>query len=129
MADANHDNRPMSPHITIYRPEITSVLSILNRITGVALTLGAVLVVWWFLAAATGPEYFATADAVLTSVLGGLVMIGSLWALWFHFCNGIRHLFWDAGHGFELETVTRTGITVVVASVVLTVITLIAAFS
>lgn len=129
MADANHDNRPMSPHITIYRPEITSVLSILNRITGVALTLGAVLVVWWFLAAATGPEYFATADAVLTSVLGGLVMIGSLWALWFHFCNGIRHLFWDAGHGFELETVTRTGITVVAASVVLTVITLIAAFS
>ena len=128
MADVNRGNRPLSPHLTIYRPQYTAVLSILHRITGVALTLGAVLVVWWFVAAATGPEAFATADGLITSWLGGLVLIGSLWALWYHFCNGIRHLVWDTGRGLALDTSWKTGLAAVAASVVLTLVTLVMAF-
>lgn len=125
MADVNRGNRPLSPHITVYRPQITSVLSIFHRITGVAMTLAAVLIVWWFLAAASGPEYFAFADGIVTSWIGTLVMLGSLWALWFHFCNGIRHLWWDLGNGMELDQVTMSGIVVLVASGVLTLFTII----
>lgn len=125
MADVNRGNRPLSPHLTIYRPQITSVLSILHRVTGVALSLGALLTVWWFLAAATGPEYFAVVDGLVTSFIGDLVMLGSLWALSYHFCNGIRHLYWDTGRGFELETVRKTGIAAVAGSVVLTLLVLI----
>lgn len=127
MADVNRGNRPLSPHLSVYRPQMTSMLSILNRITGVALTLGAVIAVWWFLAAATGPEYFAFVDGLVTSWLGGLVMIGLLVALWYHFCNGIRHLVWDAGYGFDLDMVQKSGVATLVATAALSVITLIAA--
>lgn len=120
MADVNRGNRPLSPHITVYRPQWTSVLSILHRITGVGLALGAVLAVWWFLAAATGPEAFATADGFLTSWFGHLILLGSTWALCYHFLNGIRHLWWDMGRGFDLEQVELSGKVVVGLSVVLT---------
>lgn len=103
MADDNRGNRPLSPHLTIYRPQFTSITSILTRITGNALLVGALLVVWWLLAAASGPEYFAIADAVMTSWFGKLIMIGSLWALSYHFLAGLRHLYWDTGRGFDLE--------------------------
>jgi succinate dehydrogenase / fumarate reductase cytochrome b subunit len=122
MADVNPGNRPLSPHLQIYRPQISSVLSILHRITGVGLALGAVLVVWWLLAAATGPEYFATVDGLLTSWIGHLVLLGVTWALAYHLLNGIRHLFWDMGYGFEIETVDKTGWAVVIGSAVLTVL-------
>ena len=122
MADVNRGNRPLSPHLQIYRPQITSTLSILHRMTGVGLMLGAMLVVWWLLAAATGPEYFAMVDGLLTSWLGLLVLLGLTWALCYHLLNGIRHLFWDMGYGFELETVDRTGIAVAIGSGVLTVL-------
>lgn len=130
MEQMNRGNRPLSPFMLgqVYRPQITSVMSILHRITGVGLTLGALLLVWWFLAAAAGPEAFARADGVLTSWFGGLVLIFSLLALWYHFANGIRHLLWDAGWGFELERVRMTGIAVAVATPVLTLVTLVAAF-
>jgi succinate dehydrogenase / fumarate reductase, cytochrome b subunit len=127
MADVNRGNRPLSPHLTIYRPQMTSVLSILHRVTGVGLTLGALLGVWWFLAAATDAEYFAFVDGLLTSWIGWLVLVMSLFALWFHFCNGIRHLVWDAGYGFDLAVVQKSGIAVLAGTVVLTVVTLIAA--
>lgn len=120
MADVNRGNRPLSPHLQIYRPQITSVLSIVHRMTGVGLTLGAVLVVWWLLAAATGPEYFAIVDGLLTSWIGLLVLLGSTWALAYHLLNGIRHLVWDMGYGYELETVDRSGIAVLIGSAVLT---------
>lgn len=120
MADVNRGNRPLSPHLQIYRPQITTALSIFHRITGVGLALGAVLVVWWLLAAATGPEYFAFVDGLMTSWLGLLVMLGVTWALGYHLLNGIRHLFWDLGMGFDLDTVNKTGIAVVVGSVLLT---------
>lgn len=127
MADVNRGDRPLSPHLTIYRPQMTSVLSILHRVTGVGLTLGALLGVWWFLAAATDAEYFAFVDGLLTSWIGWLVLVMSLFALWFHFCNGIRHLVWDAGYGFDLAVVQKSGIAVLAGTVVLTVVTLIAA--
>ena len=122
MADVNRGNRPLSPHLTIYRPQWTSVISILHRVTGVGLALGAMLVVWWFLAAATGPEAFATADGFLTSWLGHLILLGSTWALCFHFLNGIRHLWWDTGRGFDLEKVELSGKIVAGGSVVFTVL-------
>ena len=128
MADVNRGARPLSPHLQIYRPQISSTLSILHRITGVGMALGAVLIVWWFVAAATGPGYFAFVDGLLTSWLGILVLVGSLWAFWFHFFNGIRHLNWDAGVGLGLSQSARTGWAAVGLSVVMTIITLIVAF-
>lgn len=125
MADVNRGNRPLSPHMTVYRLPLTAKLSILHRITGVGMVLAAVLIVWWFVAAVYSPGYFATADWLLTSWLGTLVMVGSLWALWYHFCNGIRHLVWDAGYAFNLATTERNNWIVLGASVVLTVLTLI----
>jgi len=122
MADVNRGNRPLSPHLTIYRPQITSVLSIFHRMTGVGLTLGAMLVVWWLLAAATGPEYFALVDGLMTSWLGHLVLLGLTWALAYHLLNGLRHLWWDVGRGFELDQVDKTGYAAVIGSAVLTVL-------
>ncbi|MCI4660592.1 MAG: succinate dehydrogenase, cytochrome b556 subunit [Neomegalonema sp.] len=120
MSDVNRGDRPLSPHLQVYRPQITSVLSILHRATGVGLTLAACLIVWWLFAAATSAEYFAFADDILTSLIGQLILIGSLWALMYHSFNGIRHLFWDAGYGFELNSVTSSGWMVVIASFVAT---------
>lgn len=123
MADVNRGDRPLSPHLTIYRPQLTSMTSIFTRITGNALLVAALLIVWWFLAAATSPEYFALADAVITSWFGDLVMLGSLWALWYHFLAGLRHLYWDTGRGFEIKTAERLGWMVIGGSFLLTVLT------
>lgn len=125
MADVNRGNRPLSPHLHIYRPQLTSITSILTRITGAGLLVGALLAVWWFLAAASGPEYFATVDWIVTSFIGDLIMLGSVWALWYHALAGIRHLIWDSGYGLELETATKLGWTVIIGSVVLTLFTII----
>ena len=122
MADVNRGDRPLSPHLSIYRPLWTMILSITHRITGVGMALGIAMVTWWFLALAINEEYFDVANAVMNSVVGGFILIASLWALSFHFCNGIRHLFWDAGKGLELESAYRSGLAVVAGSVVLTVI-------
>lgn len=125
MANVNRGHRPLSPHLSIYRPQYTSVTSILTRITGNALIAGALLVVWWLLAAATGEAHFNLANGVLTSWFGDLVMLGSLWALWYHFLAGLRHLYWESGRGFELDQAERLAWIVVVGSVVLTVLTVI----
>ncbi|MFQ8432152.1 succinate dehydrogenase, cytochrome b556 subunit [Amaricoccus sp. W119] len=129
MADVNPPNRPLSPFMIgqVYRPQITSMVSIFHRVFGIGLTLAAVLVVWWLLALGAGPESFARVDGILTSWIGGFILICSLAAFWYHFCNGIRHLFWDAGYGFELETVHKTGKAVIIAAVVLTILTIILA--
>ncbi|ABV94600.1 putative succinate dehydrogenase cytochrome b subunit [Dinoroseobacter shibae DFL 12 = DSM 16493] len=126
MADVNRGDRPLSPHIQIYRPQLTSVTSILTRITGNALLVGALLCVWWLIAAAAGPEYFAFVDGLVTSWFGKLVFLGSIWALWYHTLAGVRHLIWDAGYGFELKDAYALGYMVIGGSVVLTVITVIA---
>ena len=123
MADVNRGNRPLSPHLTIYRPQLTSITSILTRITGNSLLVAALLVVWWFLAAASSPGYFAIADAVMTSWFGDIVMLLSLWGLWYHTLAGVRHLIWDNAMMLEIEAAERLGWAVVGGSVVLTVLT------
>ena len=125
MADVNRGNRPLSPHLSIYRPQLTSMTSILTRITGNALLLSALLVVWWLLAASTSPEYFALADAVLTSFFGDVVMTLSLLGLWYHTLAGVRHLIWDNGIGLDLETAEKMGWACIGGSVVLTLSTII----
>jgi len=125
MADVNPGERPLSPHLSIYRPQLTSISSILNRITGVGLLLSAVLIVWWLLAAATSAEAYAQANGVITSMLGDLVMTLSLLAVWFHYLSGLRHLYFDAGNGLDVETAEKLGWVVVIGSVVLTALTLI----
>ena len=125
MADVNRGKRPLSPFMlgTYYRLQVNSVTSLLTRITGNALLVGALLVVWWLLAASTGPEYFAIADAVVTSWIGKLIMLGSLWALWFHTLTGLRHLIWDQGHWLTIEASDRLSWIAIIGSVVLTIIT------
>lgn len=123
MAEAKRVERPLSPHLQIYRPQLTSITSILTRITGNALIVGMALVVWWLLAAAVSPEYFAVANAVITSWFGDLVLFGSVWAVWYHYLAGLRHLYFDAGHGLDIATATKLGWGVIIGSVVLTIIT------
>lgn len=125
MADVNRGNRPLSPHLTIYRPQLTSMSSILVRVTGIALVVSAMLVVWWLLAAATSEAYFAVADRVITSFVGDVVMVLSLWGLWYHSLGGLRHLIWDQGVGLEIETAEKLGWAVVIGSFVLTVLTIV----
>lgn len=121
--------RPLSPHIQVYRPQITSVLSILHRITGVALTVGTLLLTWWLVSAAYGADAFATSQAFLGSIIGQLLLWGFTFSLWYHFANGIRHLAWDFGWGFELDNLRKSGIATVAFAVVATVATLIAAYA
>lgn len=122
MADANRGDRPLSPFMIgpYYRPQLNSIMSILHRITGVGMTLAACMIVWWLLGAAAGPDYFATADAVVTSWVGLLILFVSLWALMYHLLNGARHLWWDLGYGLEIEQIQLSGQIVAVASGVLT---------
>jgi succinate dehydrogenase / fumarate reductase cytochrome b subunit len=115
-------SRPLSPHLQIYRPQITSVLSISHRATGLALSLGTLLLVWWLVALARGPEAFASVQSFVGSWLGRLLLLGWTFSLFFHLANGIRHLCWDAGYGFEIKTAETSGWVVVAAAAVLTVI-------
>ncbi len=101
--------RPLSPHIQIYRWQLTSVLSILHRATGIALAAGALLLVWWLIAAASGAEAFERVSAVLASVPGRVFLFGWTLSFFYHFANGIRHLCWDTGRGMDLATVYRSG--------------------
>ena len=111
MADVNRGKRPLSPFMIgpYYRPQLTSISSILTRITGNALIAAALLIVWWLLAAATSAEYFAVADAVVRSWIGKLVFAGSIWAVWYHYLAGLRHLWFDSGRGLDIPTAERLG--------------------
>jgi succinate dehydrogenase / fumarate reductase cytochrome b subunit len=124
MANVKRVERPLSPHLQIYRIQVTSVSSILTRITGNALIVGVVLAVWWLLAAATSPDYFAVANAVATSWFGDLVFAGSAWAVWYHYLAGLRHLYYDAGHGLDVPTAEKLGWACIIGSVVLTALTI-----
>lgn len=120
MADVNRGDRPLSPHLDIYKPQWTWVPSITHRITGVGLTLGALLLVWWLLGAAVGGEYFAMVDGLASSWIGILVWFGCTWALMFHAFNGVRHLIWDSGAMFEMEKVEKSAKAVAGGSVLAT---------
>ncbi len=104
-----HPERPLSPHLQIYKPQLTSVLSILHRITGMGLAFGALLMTWWLVAAAAGPEAFEATQAIFGSWLGYLILFGLSFALFYHLCNGIRHLVWDAGYCLDIEGVYLSG--------------------
>ena len=121
LEESRNNNRPLSPHLDIYQYQITWTVSIMHRITGVAMTLGLILIVAWLVAAAFSPELFSLIDGVLRSWIGMIIIFGSLWAFWFHFLNGIRHLFWVLGYGFNLSTVWRSGWVVVLGSIILTI--------
>ncbi len=118
------DNRPLSPHLQIYKPQLTSVLSIVHRGTGVFLTIGAFFLTYWLLALADGPELFARLQAHLTSWYGQILVYAFVFSLYFHLCNGIRHLFWDVGLGLDIDVVYKTGYAVIASTIVLTLLTL-----
>ncbi|HEU4653381.1 MAG TPA: succinate dehydrogenase, cytochrome b556 subunit [Steroidobacteraceae bacterium] len=116
------DLRPISPALQIYRPQLTSVLSITHRLTGVLLSLGAVVLVGWIAAAAAGPQAYGALTKVIGSAWGRVAMFMWVFSLFFHLCNGIRHLMWDAGYGFDLHAIYTSGWMVVVASALLSIV-------
>lgn len=116
-------NRPLSPHLQIYRLPLLALISITHRGTGIALSAGMILLAYWLIAAATGPEAFAAASAFLGSPIGTLLLFVFSLSLFYHLANGIRHLLWDAGFGFELGQAYRSGYAVIAAAILLTVLT------
>lgn len=126
MADADtgqraRPQRPLSPHLMIYKPPINMVMSIIHRITGAALYVGSLLLCWWLIAAAVGPEYFDYVSGIFGSWLGRLVLFGYTWALLHHLIGGIRHFIWDMGKGYDLATIDKLSWVSIILSVVLTV--------
>lgn len=115
-------SRPLSPHLQVYRWQISNTLSILHRLTGVVLALGGLALVAWLLALASGQAAFTGANALLGSLVGQLALVGWTLCFFYHLCNGLRHLAWDAGHGFDKAVARKSGIAVVTAAVLLTVI-------
>jgi len=121
-------NRPLSPHLQIYRPIPTMMSSIVHRITGCALYFGTVLVAWWLIAAAAGPDHFETANWVLGSWLGKIVLFGFTWALVQHMMGGLRHLVWDLGYGFDKHLTTRVAKITFAAAPIITILLWIAGY-
>ena len=128
MAAPKRVERPLSPHLQIYRPQITSLSSILTRITGNGLIVAGLLIVWWLVAAVSSPGAFACADWVVRSWLGFIILTGSMWALWFHLLAGVRHLLYDAGHLLGIKESERASQVLIVGSVVLALLTLVIFF-
>lgn len=125
---AKSSARPLSPHLQVYRLPLAAWLSISHRITGVGLTLGTLLLTWWVAAAAYGPDAYATFSAFVGSPFGLLILFGFSVALFFHLCNGLRHLLWDAGKNFSIADTKRTNAFVIAGTVILTVVAWLAAF-
>ncbi len=111
---------PLSPHIQIYKPQLTSILSITHRMTGIVLSLGALLLCYWLLTIAAGEVVYTEFLKHSGSWYGQVILMGFVFSYFYHFCNGIRHLFWDAGLGLEIESAYKSGYVVIVASVFLT---------
>ena len=122
-------DNPLSPHLQIYRPQITSILSILHRLTGIALGVGTLVLAWWLIAAAIGPEAYGNVQWFLSSWFGTFILLGFTFCLFYHLCNGIRHLGWDMGWGLELATLHITSWIVITAAIVLTLLSWIAGYA
>jgi len=106
-------DRPLSPHLQIYRPTLTMVMSIVHRLTGMGLYFGTLILAWWLIAAASGPNAYSNVEGFVGSLLGRLILFGYTWALIHHMLGGIRHLIWDIGYGFgphEREWLTRASL-------------------
>ena len=121
-------NRPLSPHLQVYRPQLTSILSILHRITGVVIWAGALMMTYWIASATYGPEAFARAQWFLGSWFGCLVLLGLTGATFYHLANGIRHLAWDIGWGYEMDKLNISGWAVLIFTGVMTVLTFLAGY-
>lgn len=128
MASREHQARPLSPHLQVYRWPLTMTMSILHRASGVILTVGSFGLVWWLLALADGGEHYANAAAIVASPVGLLLLFGFSLALVYHLLNGLRHLVWDIGWGFEIPDAYRSGWAVAVLTVVFTATIWFAAF-
>ncbi len=115
-------SRPLSPHLSVWKPTITYVMSIAHRLTGAALYFGMPFLAWWLVAAASGPDAFATASGFFGSWFGRLILFGFTWALVHHLLGGVRHLIWDTGAGFDLPTASRLGWATIIGSVGLTLV-------
>ena len=115
--------RPLSPHLQIYKWQLTSIMSIGHRASGIALSLGSFLIVIWLVTLATGPEYFSHVNKLISHWFGQLVLFGFSVVLFYHMLNGVRHLSWDLGYGFDLNTVYKTGYSVLITAIILTTIT------
>lgn len=120
---SKEDTRPLSPNIQTYRPQLTSVLSIANRITGIVLSICAVVLVIWLVAAASGPEAYSWFQGLIGSWPGQILLLGGIFAFYLHLFGGIRHLVWDTVRGFELRQIYASGWLVVLASILLTLVT------
>jgi succinate dehydrogenase cytochrome b subunit len=127
-SDGKLVRRPLSPHLQVYRPQLTSILSIMNRVTGLAISAGTLMLVWWLVAAATGPSAFDRVQWFVGTPVGLFMLFGWTASLFYHFFNGVRHLAWDAGYGFELPQTHVSGWAAIVATVVATVLTWAAGF-
>ncbi|RIA56800.1 succinate dehydrogenase, cytochrome b556 subunit [Dichotomicrobium thermohalophilum] len=121
MSEHAHE-RPLSPHLQIYRPVISMVMSIFHRITGTTLYLGMIVLAWWLIAAASGPDYYAVAMDWIGSVLGYIILLGLSWSVFHHALGGLRHFLWDTGRGFEIPTVLRLSWATLFGSLTLTVL-------
>lgn len=124
MIDRAKIDRPLSPHLTIYRPQFTSVLSIMHRITGVGLVFSLFLIILWFCALSLGPDTFNLIEVIFNSIFVRTILGLSIWAIWYHTCTGIRHLIWDLGYGLEVEWITPSAYLVLICSILFTFITL-----
>ena len=122
MAEAHSDKRPLSPHLQIYRPMLTMMMSIVHRITGMGLYFGIILLIWWLLAAAISPDYFATVQGFFGHWFGKLILLGFTWALLHHMLGGLRHLLWDTGRGFGPHEREWLAVASLVGSIGLTVV-------
>lgn len=116
-------SRPLSPHLQVYRPQMTTMLSILHRITGGALSIGTLMILWWLVAAASGPGAYDTAMAFSTSPLGILMLLGWSFSIYFHLLNGIRHLIWDTGRMMAIGCATKAGYVVFYGAILMTILT------
>ena len=114
--------RPLSPHLQIYRLTLTMAMSIVHRITGAALYFGTLLLAWWLVAAASGPNAYAAVEGFIGSLIGRLILFGYTWALIHHALGGVRHLIWDTGHGFEPQERELLTVATLVGSIGLTLV-------
>ena len=125
----SESSRPLSPHLQVYKPQLTSMMSILHRGTGIALAVGTVMLAAWILSVAAGPDALDCFNAFAGSWFGQLLLLGWTFSIFYHLSNGVRHLFWDAGKGFEVETAYKSGYAVLASAVILTVIAVIVALT
>ena len=128
MANTKHVERPLSPHLQIYRWPVTMAVSILHRITGSALYFGMLLLLWWVVAAASSDRAFGIAQGIMGQWFGQLILIGFTWALMFHLLGGMRHLLWDSGHGLEVKTADTLAWINIAGSIALTLLLWLAAW-